>query len=1154
MTRIVLSPKRMVAGVLAALLVALVLPLSVASDRADATLSSNGWTNGAGIKRGIGNGIILNNFYSYGVNAAYLQKWLGALNPNVASNEPSAIETDLWCIEGGTDLATNASYSWTTATTARTRYLMWLTEKHPTFTTSAGRGATTYLLYSIYATRGDNDRYASRIMAHSEFTATAKSVVTKFNSLSSYSNTAATLTVNRTANSVPGAGTVSGIGVRDAWGDYISGLPYTLTISGPATFNSNGAKTVTGTTASSVRNAVHAWTATGSGSVSISITYPDAQRADVVYIGSNSSYQDVVAGGAFTNLTSAAPSFVTVGNPFLPGGDSRVTSTVINVGQNLTDTFTTAAVSGTWLRNEYATGGPYIPVTYDVAVYYAGMTPPASSSTTVPGSATLVATRQVTASGPGVTVTANMGAAPQSGFYVYVWSFSRANQPAANRPFFIDQAWADRYGLEDEVTSVRFAPRITSVASSTTDGDGDMHFTDTLTASGFPANHGTFTGNSVFGADAQDVTLRLYFFPEGVTVSDSNLTGRQVGSAVTFPATNGTVTRTDPTWVTVRDGDGFLVPGTYAFRAVFTGDDRALAYSSSVTEVTEQIDVQVERLVTSTTAHSSGAVIAGTTIDVWDVADVTGDQLPGFEIGFSLYGFADAQNPVCTPDTLIHTYGRQPLTGADQYTSEPYSLTVPALGAIGFVETVWNAEGDAVLEGICGAQAETLDVTVVPLTLSTTAHSNNEPVAGTAIEVTDTASIAGYVPAGATVEWDLYEFQDATVPECTADTLVGSVPRTAINPAGATYFDTPTDVVSDGVNIELTSIGALSWIATVRDSSGDVIEAGDCGEASETLQVFTAPLEVHTTAAVNGGTVLAADQATVFDTAFVAGYVPADTTIEWDLYQFADVEAPECTSDTLLASVDPVLVTDDGRHAYYEEAREIDSAPIVFRVPNVGAIGFVETLRDADGNILHSGVCGAASETLAVEKAPLTVATVAHASVDTFQPGDAVEFHDEASILGYVPEGATIEFALYWFNVAADPICTPGTLIDTTDAVLITEDGTHAYAPAESPLLVASPLLAIDVPDAPAVGFVETVRDVDGNVLAEGACGEASETLSVQSVPPPTSGGGSGGNGGGLSQTGANVQSLLLATGALIAAGGVALVIGRRFGRTRAQS
>ncbi|GMA37804.1 hypothetical protein GCM10025876_41370 [Demequina litorisediminis] len=79
---------------------------------AQAYETTNGWTNGSGQQRGSGAGVVLSEFWSYGDSAAWRQKWLGGLNPNVVGNRPSGTTGKVWCIEAGADLETGASYSW----------------------------------------------------------------------------------------------------------------------------------------------------------------------------------------------------------------------------------------------------------------------------------------------------------------------------------------------------------------------------------------------------------------------------------------------------------------------------------------------------------------------------------------------------------------------------------------------------------------------------------------------------------------------------------------------------------------------------------------------------------------------------------------------------------------------------------------------------------------------------------------------------------------------------------------------------------------------------------------------------------------------------------------------------------------------------------
>ncbi|GMA37930.1 hypothetical protein GCM10025876_41340 [Demequina litorisediminis] len=126
-----------------------------------------------------------------------------------------------------------------------------------------------------------------------------------------------------------------------------------------------------------------------------------------------------------------------------------------------------------------------MPVTWDVSVYYHGVTAPSSTSASPPARAELVGTARVTGTnGSGQRLTAQIGTATKAGYYVWVWSFDRESQPAVNRPYLAEGSdWADRYGLADETARARaFQPGGTSKVLEPIVSVGDR-LVDTFTTS-----------------------------------------------------------------------------------------------------------------------------------------------------------------------------------------------------------------------------------------------------------------------------------------------------------------------------------------------------------------------------------------------------------------------------------------------------------------------------------------------------------------------------------------------------------------------------------------------------------------------------------------------------------------------------------------------
>lgn len=677
--------------------------------------SSTGFVDGYGYAIGTGNGLVLTEFYGFGQNATFRSKWLGAYNSGlVSSNTPGGVNTDLWCIESGVTVTRGYGYSWSTDTNVRARYLMWLANN--TWNNPDGRAAIQFLLYAdAYPGLGTNNNggnfdYESRIWAHADFTTGARNYVNTFRTRSTAQmhNSAASLDAD-SHGGVPTVGDVDGIGVTDAWGNYVPGLSYTLTVTGPAVFDSTGTGTVTGTTAASLINNVHAWTATAAGELNFSVSYANADGGGSVYIGSGGGSQDMVAGAGFRALSISDPT-VDAEFMFQPAGDTQVPASSVTPGAPLVDVFTPSAVAPTvWPREN---SGDFVPVTYDWALYDTGEVIPGAPATSAPADWTLLEQTQVIATGgPGVPITSAFTSTAQAGHgYAFVVSFANANQPLATQGWFVAD-WSDQYGLDDEVIYAPATVSPSSMASSEIRG-ADTAVLDSVTFTGFASDHGTFTGTSVFGPDVATVQQRMYFFPEGLDVTDANAPSAVLMCDLTVPATNGAHQVDDVCGTARKDAWGQYVAGTYVWTSTFAGDARTLAFATSVTDTAEQVVLTNDPMAVATVAHQATTdLLMGSTVDVWDTATVTGFVPVGSTLEFALYRFDDAAVPVCDADTLIATLKPVDLlTGAGAYLSDRYALTAPDAAAVGFVETVYDADGAVLTQGVCGAAAETLRI------------------------------------------------------------------------------------------------------------------------------------------------------------------------------------------------------------------------------------------------------------------------------------------------------------------------------------------------------------------------------------------------------------------------------------------------------------
>lgn len=144
--------------------------------------------------------------------------------------------------------------------------------------------------------------------------------------------------------------------------------------------------------------------------------------------------------------------------------------------------------------------------------------------------------------------------------------------------------------------------------------------------------------------------------------------------------------------------------------------------------------------------------------------------------------------------------------------------------------------------------------------------------------------------------------------------------------------------------------------------------------------------------------------------------------------------------------------------------------------------------------------------------------------------GSLGQLRDKLIISGNVPEGAYAKVSLFYQKTAGETkTCTAPVWV--SDKVVLKPGMSEAY----------TEYYTVSKPGV--YHFQETVYDRDGNVLVQGQCGVAEETVVVENVPQDSSGNDSG---RGLAQTGSTAQQTAVAASLLLAAGLLLTVVARR--------
>lgn len=392
-------------------------------------------------------------------------------------------------------------------------------------------------------------------------------------------------------------GEVHNIGVHpDNANAWISGIPVTVTLSGPAVFDATGTNTWTGTTKTS--GITLAWSATGNGDVTYTAKYKTPARRTLTKFGANGAVQDMISYG---NRPNSDPEYASQPGPkwkvifdFQPIATSNVGDSKIVDSTTLTDTITAKADpnygDGNWLDLD----GKNVPVTYVGTAYYTGLTP-ASTSDSVPADAKELGTVSVDVDGPGeYTATLDVPEVDPN-FVTWVWKVVKADQGDYSK--YVHADWSDQYGLADETTSVRHTPVMDSNLSIR-ETKGGTYLVDDLFVTDFPKDHPDFAGGAGFEADVKVMTQTLYFFSDGVNVTDENIDQAEQIASLEIPAKNGFYPSVGATDFKIKGDE----PGTYVFVTSFAGDDRVQPLTTSVTDEKEQYVVTPQPPTIKTTA------------------------------------------------------------------------------------------------------------------------------------------------------------------------------------------------------------------------------------------------------------------------------------------------------------------------------------------------------------------------------------------------------------------------------------------------------------------------------------------------------------------------------------------------------------------------
>ncbi|MDR1189539.1 MAG: hypothetical protein LBK95_19160, partial [Bifidobacteriaceae bacterium] len=369
------------------------------------------------------------------------------------------------------------------------------------------------------------------------------------------------------------------LGLKNSSGTWLDGWRVAYTISGPAEF-AGGAKTltVTSSTGPDTRTAI----VTGNGKVALTVSASVPGDQVRVAAAQTSGYQGyVLHPGTTTRPISAQGDPVDVFYDFAVRVSTQTVGRLAAVGDMVADTVTVTAAEGSaWLRDP--SSNEYVPVVAR-GTLYRSRTPFAQSPNPAPG-AVLVTEVTATWNGPGMRTVGQTVAADQPGFHMWRWQVLKSDQPD---PSFLRADAAHDYWMEAETTSVRWPVRVTSVTGDL-NVPQDGYAVDSLSVTGYPADHTGFEGLGGWGADRDTAQVRVYGPVPKAAMAAAGATvpaGTAVHWSKDVPAVNGSLT---VGWAESITG---FQPGCYVFVYEFAGDDRVAPYASAFDDPAERFCV-----------------------------------------------------------------------------------------------------------------------------------------------------------------------------------------------------------------------------------------------------------------------------------------------------------------------------------------------------------------------------------------------------------------------------------------------------------------------------------------------------------------------------------------------------------------------------------
>ncbi len=905
-------------------------------------------------------------------------------------------------------------------------------------------------------------------------------------------------------------GTVGNIGLQNSDGDWLSGYPITISTTGPCSTSPSPAELTSSSSAQKVTVS-----ATGNGTCTVKEAVNRLPGEEItIYKAQEDRYQ------AVSTIADPAPASKTVSVSFdmVMSFQPTVTSQAdvkavagCGDGCTVTDVITTRADSsegaGTWVKG---TDGDPIPAIYQGAVYFLGANKP--SGATVPDKAEPVVTASFTSNGPKADqrVDFRLPAGSLPGYYVFVWTFNVDAQPASLQDYFAG-SMASAYNDTDELYLMDWQPLVTSQAeqSATTGCARGCTLTDEITTKADP-KVGAGTWPKTATGDLAPVIYKgaVYYAgaskPSGTTVP----TGADRVATASFTS-NGPVTN--------QPVDFKLPAGSQAGYYVFvwtvgkSGQAAAVAATIRDTMTSAYDDTDETYLLPWQPAISSQAVVASVptggdgTCSLTDKITTSADPTIGAGTwpkkasvtwtGRVFYTGLTTASGTTVPDgakpvaTAAHTS-----TGPENDAAVTFDLAGEACQP-GFYTFVWSTPKTALTTAAVNSSFdEPSELTLVhyPLGLQTsmvaptfsddTIYFSDQVVAlNLPANFGDFKGIGQLAADQTTATNTLYFFPAGLAVNETNLPQAAKVCTQAVALSPTAITSTPPDQTCSNT-AHRGELGTYAWQLVYAPADNSRV-APFTSDITDEAEQYTLGAEDKVTPTVittiQAPRTVPADGQVATTDKFTVTSAPAGASVTDVLYKAVGDEPLTCADDQQIAA-QTLPVTGANMSG--------ETTPVTVDMAGGGTLGWQETLTDWNGNVLDKSECGLTSETVMYPGVSTQI------QIPSTIPADrTVPVSDDWQVVG-APADAKLIDTLYKVDGSDDLTCAPNQQVASVTVAV--EPGSSAGR---------TDPIDLTIPQAGAtVGWQETLVDEAGTTLAQGLCGDKTETVTypIPAAPP----------------------------------------------------